>query len=130
MGLKILLIDDDPTTHELVGGMLRRYAADRHLPVEIIATADPVEGLFEATAHGEAFDLILLDVRMPRMTGDEIYNSLLHVDPPTAKRVLFITGYRDDLCNLPGGQPPHILDKPFDYEALAAAINAMIPAHH
>ncbi len=124
--MNVLLIDDEKTMHEITSAFLRRYAKEHDLPVNITCTADPVRGLFEATAHGDQFDLILLDIRMPKLTGDEIYNSLIQIKPELLDRVLFVTGYRQDIKGRFSDQPLRILDKPFRYAQLSEAISAIL----
>ncbi|RMG90813.1 MAG: response regulator [Zetaproteobacteria bacterium] len=112
--------------HEITSAFLRRYAEEHNMPVDITCATDPVKGLFEATAHGDQFDLILLDIRMPKLTGDEIFNSLMQIKPELLDRVLFVTGYRQDLKGRFTDQPLRILDKPFRYAQLAEAISLIL----
>jgi len=124
--LNVLLIDDEETMHEIMSAFLRRYAQETGSKINITCVADPVKGLFEATANGDDYDLILLDIRMPKLTGDEIYNSIAHIKPELLDRVLFVTGYRQDLH---GRFPEHtlrILDKPFRYALLAEILNDIL----
>jgi two-component system alkaline phosphatase synthesis response regulator PhoP len=60
---KILIAEDEPDIRELVAFTLR-YAGH-----EVISAADGVEAI--QLALKEIPDLILMDVRMPRMTGYE-----------------------------------------------------------
>jgi len=124
--LNVLLIDDEKPMHEIMSAFLRRYARDHDIDeMHVTCIADPVEGLFEVTTNGEQYDIILLDIRMPRLTGDEIYNSLLHIKPELLNRVMFVTGYRQDLQGMFPEQHVRILDKPFRYAVLAEAISEM-----
>jgi two-component system phosphate regulon response regulator PhoB len=71
----ILLAEDDPDIRHLVSTKLRRSGFD------VVETADGVEALDAARrAHP---DLILLDVRMPRLGGFEVLREL-RADPGTA----------------------------------------------
>jgi CheY-like chemotaxis protein len=72
--MRVLLIDDD----DLVRTMHAAVLADAGL--DVVEAADGASGLAVA---GTGFDLILLDVRMPGMTGYEVAK-LLRADPLTS----------------------------------------------
>ena len=40
----------------------------------------------------QAFDAIFLDVRLPDISGQDVYARLAAVDPGKARRVIFVTG--------------------------------------
>ncbi len=126
--MNVLLVDDETNVQQIVGGFLERYASERSLPVSIKALSDPIQGLFEATANGELYDMIMLDVRLPKLTGDEIYNSLRHVSPDLRDRVLFITGFSDDLRDRFTSETLRVLHKPFRYQQLVEHIEAIVKA--
>jgi PAS domain S-box-containing protein len=60
-GLRVLVADDNPTNREIVRGLLAPYEA------EVSDAADGVEAVELAMA--EPFDIILMDIRMPRLDG-------------------------------------------------------------
>jgi PAS domain S-box-containing protein len=80
----VLLIDDDPAVAESLIAMLRREG----LTVRSAATGS--EGL--AILAGESFDAIFLDVRLPDISGQEVYARLAAEQPAMARRVVFVTG--------------------------------------
>jgi len=59
--MRLLIVDDDADLRQSLSLLLREAG------YEIVAEADPEEGLRRAIA--EEFDLILCDVKMPRMDG-------------------------------------------------------------
>jgi two-component system, LytTR family, response regulator len=126
--MNVLLVDDEANIRKIVAGLLERYGAEHNVPVHTKALADPVQGLYEATANGHNYDMIILDVRLPRLAGDEIYNSLRHVSPELLARVLFITAYRGDLDDRFPGQELRVLEKPFQYRQLVEQIEAIVKA--
>ena len=126
--MNVLLVDDEANIQKIISGFLERYADEHRVPVHTKALTDPVQGLFEATANGHHYDMILLDVRLPRLTGDEIYNSLGHVSPELLDRVLFITGFRGDLDARFPATTLRVLEKPFRYQQLADQIKAIVRA--
>jgi len=87
---RILIVDDDPEIRTLVAVTL----GDSHT---ILEAADGVEALH--LAREETFDLVLLDVMMPRMDGFEACRQLKG-DPLTMNiPVIMLTarGTREDL---------------------------------
>jgi PAS domain S-box-containing protein len=80
----VLLIDDDPAVAESLIAMLRREG----LTVRGAATGN--EGL--AILARERFDAIFLDVRLPDISGKEVYARLAVEQPAMARRVVFVTG--------------------------------------
>ena len=63
MGSKLLLIDDETDVHEIVELMLAKEG------FEVLSTSSGDEGL--RMVHEEKFDVILLDLLMPGMSGKD-----------------------------------------------------------
>lgn len=66
--MRVLLVEDEPMNAELFAGAL---AGDGH---EIAVEHDGLDGL--SRANFEQFDLIVLDMNLPGMSGAEICRSL------------------------------------------------------
>lgn len=58
-----------------------------HTPTVVLSAA----AALEAVAR-EQFDMVLTDVKMPGMSGFELYQALKERDPELASRLVFITG--------------------------------------
>lgn len=123
--MNVLMIEDEQVLRQITTSLLEQYGEKHGVKVNVTAMDDPVEGLFESTTRGDQYDLILLDVRLPRLTGDEIYQSLSHVHPELLDRILFVTSYRDDLKHRFPDTELRILDKPFNYDRFEQSISAM-----
>jgi len=124
--IKVLTIDDEDTVQSIITAFLNRFLGEKNIPHEIRSFNDPVQGLFDLSTHGEQYQVILLDVRLPRLTGDEIFNSLLHVNPELVNRVVFITAYPDDLIRRFPDMELNILTKPFRYRDFCEKIVAVL----
>jgi len=120
--IKILAIDDEDTVQSILTAFLNRYLGEKGAQSEIKTLSDPVQGLFELITNGEQYSVILLDVHLPKLTGDEIYNSLIYVNPNLLERVLFVTGYPNDLNERFPDQSLNILQKPFRYQSFTEKI--------
>ncbi len=88
MTIRVLIADDQPVVRDGLA-MLLGLLDD----VEIVATAaDGVEAVERARA--ERPDIVLMDLRMPRLEGAEATRQILASVPET--RVLVLTTYADD----------------------------------
>lgn len=84
--------------------------------------------------HGEAalaalsdnsYDLVVLDCRMPGVSGRDVYNLMLTWEQ--RPRVLFVSGHTDDaLDGLTKNPTWDFLSKPFDAGALVTAADALL----
>ncbi len=83
-GGRILVVDDEPMIVDLLTDVL---AGAGH---QVDGAADGSEACRMASSG--AYDLVITDVRMPRMNGMDLYRNLLSVRPEMARRVLFMTG--------------------------------------
>ena len=124
--IKVLVVDDEDTVQSILNAFVNRYLDEKGYERSIKTLSDPVQGLFELTTQGDQYQLILLDVRLPKLTGDEIYSSLIHVNPNLLERVLFVTGYADDLTDRFPDKELNILQKPFRYEHLAEQMGKIL----
>jgi PAS domain S-box-containing protein len=80
----VLLVDDEDAVAETLSTMLKREG----LMVRRAATG--AEAL--AILATDAFDAVFLDVRLPDISGQEIYAQLAAKRPQQARRVVFVTG--------------------------------------
>ena len=83
-GGSVLLVEDEPTLRSAISLYLHKLG----YVVDAVGRGD--EAL--ALAGQRAFDLVLMDLRLPDMTGDDVYRALLMRVPATAERVVFMTG--------------------------------------
>jgi len=128
MSMNVLIIDDEDTVQSILSAFLQRYISDKGMQSNIKSMSDPVQGLFELTTNGDQYQVILLDVRIPKLSGDEIYSSLEHVNPDILERVLFVTGYPEDLHERFPGREFRILQKPFRYDSFAQELDGLLAA--
>ncbi|MCK9264726.1 MAG: response regulator [Desulfomonilia bacterium] len=84
---RILLVDDEDIILSSIQRVLMR------LGYEVAAVNDSVEALEMFTRSPQAFDLVITDLTMPRMTGAEFTSRLLAVRPDTP--VILSTGFSD-----------------------------------
>ena len=120
MTIRVLIADDQPVVRDGLA-MLLGLIDD----VEVVATAaDGVEALERACA--ERPDIVLMDLRMPRMEGAEATRQILASMPDT--RVLVLTTYSDDEFLFPALQAGArgYLTKDATAEEIEHAIRAIV----
>lgn len=117
--MQVLLIDDDSVTHQIIGVFLERYGRECGSDVSVKALHDPVQGLLELSDNGIHYDLILLDLRLPKLSGDEIYRSISKNAPELMERIIFITASPEKLHDKLPERDLRVLGKPFRYELFA-----------
>ena len=115
--MKVLLVDDDSITHEIISAFFQRYGQEHDTYVDIKALYDPVQGLLELASSGSQYEIILLDVRLPKLTGDEIYKSIAKKMPSLLGKVVFITASPEQLHNKLPNRDLRVLGKPFRYDS-------------
>lgn len=89
----ILVVDDDPPVLRAIERDLRARYGDDYAIVAASGGEEALEATRELTVRGTPVALLVVDQRMPRMTGIELLLATLELQPD-AKRVL-LTAYAD-----------------------------------
>lgn len=112
--LRVLVVDDDPQMGKMVERVLRRAGFQPTLYRDPAAALDFVQG----APH--EFDIALLDIAMPGMTGPDLLQTLRHfgIDLP----VVFMTGALPPGSTVAGAR--YVLNKPFGRNELIEALLA------
>jgi two-component system response regulator HydG len=111
----ILIIDDEESIRDGCSQILSR------LGYEVTSTADGISGL-EMALSG-SFNVILLDIRMPRIEGLEILK-ILKRERPVPSRIIVITGYGTIQLAVEAMRlgASNFLTKPFEASELKSAV--------
>ena len=114
-GERVLVVDDEPFVRR---AMARVLALGGY---QVTAVDGGHEALRVYDRPG-AFDLVVLDMSMPGLGGEEVRTRLLAIDP--AARVVFVTGYTAQaLSPAPGVE---CVEKPFDVADMLATIRRLL----
>jgi two-component system cell cycle sensor histidine kinase/response regulator CckA len=118
---RILIVDDEPSIREFADRTLQRAGYTTR------TAADGPEAI--AIAAAESFELLLTDVRMPEMTGDEVARQIRLRQPEV--KVLYLTGYSDQLFKEKGAlwEGEAFLDKPSTVVGLLEAVSLLLYGH-
>ncbi len=117
---RILAVDDESAILDMITNLLERdgYIVDTakngKLALDKIQTRD--------------YDVILCDMKMPLMNGEQLYDVLTEKKPSAAQRMVFVTGdivnpLTRDFLRKSGRM---FLQKPFKMESLTKVINDLI----
>jgi CheY-like chemotaxis protein len=117
--IAILAVDDEPGVLALV----RRCLDDER--ITLIEASSGKDALAQI-AKGPALDLLITDLRMPEMEGDELARQVRLLDPDL--KVLYLTSHADRLFE---AKPilwaeEAYLDKPFTREGLREAVALLL----
>ena len=117
---RILVVDDEPDVDFALKKVLEGYG------FEVDSFDDPILAL-EHFRDNNLYDLLILDIKMSRMNGINLYRELRKINPKA--KVCFLTAGQisltptDKLCDLDENR---FIQKPIDNEELLKRVNAMI----
>jgi CheY-like chemotaxis protein len=123
-GRRILVIDDDLAIRVLLQAVLRR------MKFEVDLAEDGAAGLEKVRANGN-FDLILLDLMMPRLNGYEFIEKIGQ-DFPTDRPhiVVFTAAGKRGVEKIPDHAVCNSILKPFDLDKFIEIIAECLGGQH
>ena len=116
---RILLVDDELSILETMSAALNA------LGLEVTAASDGLEALARFQ-EGPRFDLVLMDLTMPRLDGREAFLAMHHLDASVP--IVLSSGYTetDSLKTLPGSGPAAFIQKPYQLEELHRVLQRVL----
>jgi signal transduction histidine kinase/CheY-like chemotaxis protein len=113
-GVRVLVVEDEVVLRRLLQEILRsRFGCDVEIATNGIEAMAAIESV--------NFDLVIADIRMPEMSGTELYLRLRDVRPELARRFVFVTGHPGEnalAAEIAKWNVP-IISKPFTLARLA-----------
>ncbi|MCU0492687.1 MAG: PAS domain S-box protein [Chloroflexaceae bacterium] len=115
----VLVVDDEPDVRTTAAAMLERWG------FTVLTAADGQEALEIYDAQRASISLVLLDLTMPRLSGDEAL-AILHTMRPDLP-VVVMSGYRAEEITPRFAAEPHVtfLQKPFSADELQAQVRLL-----
>jgi PAS domain S-box-containing protein len=112
----VLVADDEETVRAVAARMLET------LGFRVVLAADGEEAIGLFRADPDAFRLVLLDLTMPRLGGEEVFRQLRQLRPEL--RVLLMSGYTEQevTTRFAGKGLAGFLQKPFQLPTLLAKV--------
>jgi len=111
------VVEDEPSLREGIGDLLR---GDGHT---VTAVGDGVAGV--EAGLGELFDLVVLDLMLPRLDGIEVCRRLRSARPGLPILMLTARGSEDDKVRGLGEGADDYVTKPFSARELLARVRAL-----
>ena len=116
---KVLVVDDDETMRDFLSMGLKK------LGYEVVTASDGMVALNFCSEH--RFDLVVCDIRMPKLSGPSFLKNARHRAPQSVKRVIFVSSLADSSMRREvveaGGAA--LLSKPLTMAQLQQAIAAL-----
>jgi signal transduction histidine kinase/class 3 adenylate cyclase/CheY-like chemotaxis protein len=117
--IRLLIVDDEPINHRV----LRNHLRDERFVIE--SAMNGQEALEKLSSTEKPFDLILLDVMMPRMSGYEVAKKIRRTHLPSELPIIMITA-KNQVTDLVQGLETGANDylaKPFSKDEFLARLN-------
>jgi signal transduction histidine kinase len=116
----ILLAEDQDDVRRIACEILRRYG------YRVLEARNAGEALLVCERHPERIHLLVTDVVMPKMTGRELAERLVALQPRL--RVLYMSGYTDHAVVNHGHLEPDVayVEKPLVPEAFARSVREVL----
>lgn len=119
MSLRILMVEDDSSVAEMMGMFFRKEGWQQDVAV------DGVEAVEKFKAHAQDYDLITLDLNLPKKDGIEVAKEVRQISPTIPIIMLTARGSEaDQVLGLGVGADDYV-SKPFSPIALIARIKAL-----
>jgi len=108
----VLIVDDEDSVRSVSKRMLQLNG------FEVLVARDGKEGIEVSSQNGDRIDIVLLDMTMPRMGGEEVLKQIRIARPEM--RVVLMSGYtrREAGALLGDGSITGFLQKPFTFAQL------------
>jgi CheY-like chemotaxis protein len=117
---RVLLVEDE----ELVAGVATKML--RALGHSVVVRRDGESALRHYRQNWSSVDLVILDLMMPKMSGQEVFQALREINPEA--KVLLCSGYsKSEAPFAPReGETLAFLQKPYRLETLAQRIRDLV----
>ena len=116
----VLLVEDEEMVRDLVTRILEKYG------YKVISAQDGLDAYLQNEKIEEKIDLLLTDVVMPNMNGQELWSKISVLRPEI--RVLFMSGYSRDVIAKHGilDADTNFIHKPFSMESFVRKVRDVL----
>lgn len=116
----ILVVDDERSILRMATMALER------LGYTVMVAHSPAEAIRAAKNHPEEIHLLITDIIMPEMNGQDLANKMISMHP--GLKCLFMSGYAADVLSPQSaqGEKAHCLQKPFSIKDLAIMVRVSL----
>ncbi len=116
----ILVVEDEEVVRDVASRILTRAG------YTVLVAEDGVVGVEMFERHRQEIDVVLLDMTMPRMDGEETFQRMRAIDPQV--RVVLTSGYDEQHAtrHLMGGSRTGFIHKPYRATELIATVGSVL----
>ncbi len=116
----ILLVDDEPVIRSILRQGLEQAG------FKVLEAADGVDGFGAFVRHRASIRMVLLDLTMPRMSGDEVFSEIQRLAPEVP--VVLMSGYsqQEATAALQGKGLAGFLSKPCSVREVLAVVHRVL----
>lgn len=116
----VLIIDDQKTLLAVAQDMLTAKG------MTVLTACSGQDGIQVFQKHAATIDVVLLDMKMPDLSGEKVFAELKAHDPGV--QVILTTGYdeREALARFNGQQKITFIQKPYRFKVLIGLIAAIL----
>ena len=118
--MKILIVEDE----EKLAAALARGLSLKGYAVDIIS--DGQKAMTRITLHRDDYDLIILDLMLPGMDGDEICKAARELDVTVPILILTARSETESKVDLLNSGADDYIVKPFSFEELVARVHVLL----
>ncbi len=117
----VLLVDDEESVRAISSKLLQR------LGLEVMTAEDGWQAVNMYRERKDNISLVLLDLTMPRMNGEEAFRELRQINPNV--RVILASGYSEDdiAARFTGKGLAGCLQKPYTVDRLRSLLSTLLP---
>jgi CheY-like chemotaxis protein len=121
LGGTVLVVDDEESVRAIAARMLER------LGFRVLQAGDGEEGVAVLRSQLDEVRLVLLDLMMPRMAGEETFHRMLSLKP--GLKIVMMSGYNEQeiASRFKAERPVGFIQKPFTFADLEAGVRAAVP---
>ena len=120
-GPQVLIVDDDVSMQRMLRSRLEREG------YHVVTASDGDEGLSLIRKH--VFNLVITDMRMPKVKGDELARSITQFNPDIPVIVMTAYGEVNEAVRLMQDGVSYYMTKPFDVEELVQRVRKAVERH-
>jgi response regulator RpfG family c-di-GMP phosphodiesterase len=122
--IRIMFVDDEK---DILSTVKRGLESNSSFKVETFASGESALGAFESHPQNY-YDLIITDIRMPRMNGFELYRHIKEKNP--SMRIAFITAFeinKEEFNKvMPSVNVTDFISKPLSVSSLITKLKSML----
>jgi PAS domain S-box-containing protein len=117
----VLLVDDEESIRAMSSQQLRR------LGLQVLTAEDGRQAVNLYCERKDAIALVLLDLTMPQLNGEEAFRELRQINPNV--RVILVSGYSEDdiAARFAGKGLAGCLQKPYTVDRLRSLLSTLLP---